>query len=187
MWILTSHTNPTLWSVTSHTAPLNKYMHTHNGLACKVQGLHNAANTIAHSHCLAFTCNSLHRAKRTHRGPDFQKTSCCWPFFSLSRLKNRHIFKNGQHKKFWTKRLLQNGQKNPNGQTKNCTANQLEIWPQNGQSGNPVWQAHTRFFVDLQDHAAKNKSILPATLGQKPTCTIHFLRRKPYFCVNVFQ
>ena len=43
------------------------YTHMHNGLACKVQGLHNAASTIAHSHCFAFTYNSLHKVKRTHR------------------------------------------------------------------------------------------------------------------------
>jgi len=46
-----------LWSVANHTlygtAPY-RYAHTQNGLACKVQGLHKAASTIAHSHCLAF-------------------------------------------------------------------------------------------------------------------------------------
>jgi len=79
----------TLWSVTSHTAHINRYTHTHNALACKVQGLHNAANTIAHSHCLAFTSTSLHKAKRTHRGRDFQKSVVV---DSLA-LKYRHIFK----------------------------------------------------------------------------------------------
>jgi len=44
--------------------------------------LHNAASTIARSHCLAFTNNSLCRAKRTHRGPDFQKR-CCWWWWQL--------------------------------------------------------------------------------------------------------
>jgi len=60
------------------TAPMNRCMHTHNGLICKVQVLHNAASIITHSHCLAFTYNSLHRAKLTHRGPDFQKRCCSW-------------------------------------------------------------------------------------------------------------
>jgi len=50
------------------------YSHTHNGLSCKVQGLHNAASTIAHSHYLAFTYNSLHRAKRTQKGLDLLLT-----------------------------------------------------------------------------------------------------------------
>jgi len=68
-----------LWFViTSHTTSINKY--THNALACTVQGLHNTASTIAHSHCLAFTYNTVHSAKRTPRGPDFQKRCCCWQF-----------------------------------------------------------------------------------------------------------
>ena len=64
----------TLRSVISHTVPIiyddhkQVYTHTHDGLACKVQGLHNRASTTAHSHCLAFTYNSLHKAKRTHTG-----------------------------------------------------------------------------------------------------------------------
>jgi len=76
------------YNFTSHTAPINRYKHTHNtvhGLACKVQDLHNAANTIAHSNCLRFHLNSLHRAKRTHRGQDFQKQGAVFdtPQFSL--------------------------------------------------------------------------------------------------------
>jgi len=44
-------------------------------------------------------------------------------------LKYRHIFKNVRKKKFSAKRHLKNGQKKPNGQPKNCTANQLERRP----------------------------------------------------------
>jgi len=46
--------------------------------ACKVRGLHNAASTNAHSHRFAFIYTSLHQAKRTHRGRDFQKRCCRW-------------------------------------------------------------------------------------------------------------
>jgi len=36
--------------------------------------LHNVASTNALSqHCRAFTYNSLHKAKRTHRGRNYQK------------------------------------------------------------------------------------------------------------------
>jgi len=63
------------------THPLiNRYTHTHYSTAWpagKVQGLHNTASTIAHSHCLALTYNSLHKAKRT-QGWDFQKRCCRW-------------------------------------------------------------------------------------------------------------
>jgi len=95
------------YNFTSHAASINSYTHIHNSLACRVQGLYNAANTIAHSNCLAFTYNSLHRAKRTHRGPNFQKRCCCWQF----SLKYRHIFKNGQQRKVSVKRPLKIGQK----------------------------------------------------------------------------
>jgi len=45
-------------------APINKY--THNSLANKVQGLHNMASTIAHSHFLGFTYSSLLNQGETH-------------------------------------------------------------------------------------------------------------------------
>jgi len=67
-------------SYNPYTTPMNRYMHMHNGLTCKVQGLHNTASAIAHSHCLAFVYISLHRAKRTHRRSDFQKRCSCWQF-----------------------------------------------------------------------------------------------------------
>jgi len=72
-----------------------------------MQGLHSAASTIAHSHCLAGTYNSLHKEKRTHRGQHFEKGVVV---DSLA-LKCRHIFKNGQQKNFSAKRPSKNGQK----------------------------------------------------------------------------
>ena len=74
--------------------------------------LHNAASTIAHSHWLAFTSNSLHRAKRTHRDQTFKKGGVV---DSLA-LKYRHIFKNGQQKKFSAKRPSKTAKIKPNSQ-----------------------------------------------------------------------
>jgi len=61
----------------SHTAPIQVYAHA-QWLGLHVQGLRNAASTIAHSQCLAFTYNTLHKVTRIRRGWDFQKRCCCW-------------------------------------------------------------------------------------------------------------
>jgi len=121
-------------SVTSHTARISRYAHTHTGLACKVQGLHNAASTTAHSHCLAFTCNSLHRAKRTHRGPDFQKRCCCWQF----SLKNQTYFQKRPTEKIFGQTTFNKTAKKAKRPTNLKFGQISEIWPQNGQSGNPA-------------------------------------------------
>jgi len=101
----------------------HKQVYTH-AQRLDLQGLHNAASTIAHSHCLAFTCNSLHTAKRTHRGRVFKQGVVV---DSLG-LKYRHIFKNGQQKKFSAKRPSKNGQEKAKRPTqKSC--------------GQPTWNA----------------------------------------------
>jgi len=79
----------TVWIVTSHNkTTINRYVHTHNQL-------HNAASTIAHSCCLAFTTQG-----ETHRGSDFEKRCCRWQF----SLKVWTFFKKGQQKKFSAKK-----------------------------------------------------------------------------------
>jgi len=119
-----------LWSVTtSHTALINRYTHTHNNsLACKVQGLRNAASTIAHSHCLLslmiqYTGRNAHTQDQT-----FKKGVA-----DSSASKYRHIFKNGQQKIFSAKRPLKNGQKSQTDNPKIVRATDLKY----GQSGNP--------------------------------------------------
>jgi len=96
------------YNFTNHTAPINRYTHTHNSLACKAQGLYNAANAIAHSHCLAFII--IHYTGRNaHTGDQAFKKGVVVDSLAL---KYRHIFKNGQQKKVSAKRPSKTAKKN---------------------------------------------------------------------------
>jgi len=65
-----------------------------------VEGLYNAASTIAHSHCLALLI--IHYTGRNaHTGDQTFKKGVAVD--SLLALKYTQIFKNGQHKKFSAK------------------------------------------------------------------------------------
>ena len=127
------------YNFTNHTAPINRYTHTHNSLACKAQGLYNAANAIAHSDCLAFII--IHYTGRNaHTGDQAFKKGVVVDSLAL---KYRHIFKNGQQKKVSAKRPSKTAKKKQTANPKIVRPTSLkygqisEIWPQNGQSGNP--------------------------------------------------
>ena len=126
---------PTLWPVTSHTPPINTY--THNSLACTVCTTRQAQ--VTPSHCLAFTYNSLHKAKRIHRGRDFQKWCCHWQFSLkiqtyLQKRPTENIFGQTTFKK-WPKNAKRPAQKSYGQPTRN-TAKFHKFW-QNGRSRNP--------------------------------------------------
>jgi len=77
---------------------------------------------IAPSLCVAFTYNSLHKART---GNETIKKGVVAASVAL---KYRHIFKNGQQKTFSAKRPSKNGQKSQ-------TANQTILWPTNVKYG----------------------------------------------------
>jgi len=99
---------------------------------------------IAPSHCFAFTYNSLHAAKCTHGDETIKKGVVPE---SLA-LKYRHIFKNGQQKKFSAKRPSKNGQKSQR--------------PTKQSWGQPTW--NTAKFLKF-GHKTANLATLPATEG----------------------
>jgi len=68
----------------------------HNRLTCKVQGLHNAASVITHSHYLVFTI--IHDIGwNSYTGDQIFKEGVVVDSLAL---KYRHIFKNVQQKNF---------------------------------------------------------------------------------------
>jgi len=125
---------------------------------CKVFTTRQAQ--ITHLHYLAFIYNSLHKAKRTHRGPDFQKRCYCSQL-SL-KIQTYYFFQNGRQKTFSAKRPSKNGQIKPNGQPKNRTANQTEIQPNflNLAAKRPIWQPCRKcrkcYTTDTDDYYVKH-------------------------------
>jgi len=120
---------PYPYGLTSQTARISRYTHKHSGLAFKVQGLHNAASTTAHSHyCTSLSLINHYVGRNAHTGDQTFKKGIV--FDSLA-LKYGHIFKNGQQKTFSAKRPLKNGQKSQ-------MANPKIVRPTNLKSG--MWK-----------------------------------------------
>jgi len=92
-----------------------------------------------HTHTTSLSLVIQYTGRNVHTGDQTFKKSVVLDNLSL---KYRRIFKNGQQKKISAKRPLKNGQKKPNGQPKNRTANQLEIRQnfQNFAAKQPIWQ-----------------------------------------------
>jgi len=99
-------------------------MHTHNGLACKVQGLHNVANTIAHSHCLSLIFNYTWR--NAHTGDETFKKGVVVDSLALKYCIDV-FWTTANRKIFFRQMTLKKQLEKPNGQTTWNVANFLKF------------------------------------------------------------